>query len=79
MARYFDYGDKETEYLKSKDKKLAAAIDAVGHVYRKMEGNDLFAGVVHHIVGQQISSAALATVMGKQVSGIRILSMKKVD
>ncbi|MBQ6455387.1 MAG: DNA-3-methyladenine glycosylase 2 family protein [Eggerthellaceae bacterium] len=68
MTRYFEYGDKETEYLKSKDKKLAAAIDAVGHVYREMEGDDLFAGVVHHIVGQQISSAALATVWTRMLS-----------
>ena len=48
MTRYFEYGDEEIAYLKSRDKKLAAAIDAVGHVYREMEGDDLFAGVVHH-------------------------------
>lgn len=62
MVRYFEYGDKEIDYLKSRDKKLAAAIDAVGYVKREMEGDDLFTGVVHHIVGQQISSAAQATV-----------------
>ena len=28
-ARYFRYGAKETEYLRSRDKKLAAVIDAV--------------------------------------------------
>ena len=65
MTRYFEYGDEEIAYLKSSDKKLAAAIDAVGHVYREMEGDDLFAGVVHHIVGQQISSAAMATVWNR--------------
>ena len=65
MARYFEYSDEEVEYLKSRDKKLAAAIDAVGHVYREMEGDDLFAGVVHHIIGQQISSAAQATVWAR--------------
>ena len=31
----FAYGEKETEYLKKKDKKLAEVIDRVGHVYRK--------------------------------------------
>ena len=31
MTRYFEYGDEAVEHLKSKDKKLAAAIDAVGH------------------------------------------------
>ena len=37
MPRYFEYGDDAIEYLKSRDKKLAAAMDAVGHVYREME------------------------------------------
>ncbi len=62
MTRYFEYGDTEIAYLKSHDKKLAAAIDAVGHVYREMEEGNLFSGVVHHIIGQQISSSAQATV-----------------
>ena len=62
MPRYFEYGDTEVEYLRSRDKKLAQAIDAVGHVYREMEGDDLFAGVVHHIIAQQISTAAQLTV-----------------
>ena len=65
MTRYFEYGDAEVAYLKSRDKKLAEAIDAVGHVYREMEGDDLFAGVVHHIIGQQVSSAAQATVWAR--------------
>ena len=62
MTRYFAYGDAEIAYLKSRDKKLATAIDAVGHVYREMEEGDLFSGVVHHIIGQQISASAQATV-----------------
>ena len=65
MTRYFEYGDAEVAYLKGRDKKLAEAIDAVGHVYREMEGDDLFAGVVHHIIGQQVSSAAQATVWAR--------------
>ena len=58
-TRYFRYGAKETEYLKSRDKKLAAVIDAVGPVRRELDA-DLFAAVVRHIVGQQISNKALA-------------------
>jgi DNA-3-methyladenine glycosylase II len=58
---YFEYGGKEVEYLKRKDKRLGEAIDAIGHIYREVDG-DLFSSVVHHIVGQQISSAALKTV-----------------
>lgn len=65
MPRYFEYGEEAVEYLKAKDVKLAAAIDAVGHVYREMDDGDLFAAVVHHIVGQQISNAAQATVWAR--------------
>ncbi len=31
---YFAYGDKEIEYLKRKDRKLAAVIERLGHIYR---------------------------------------------
>lgn len=65
MTRYFEYGDEAIEYLKARDAKLAKAIDAVGHVYREMGEESLFAGVVHCIVGQQISSAAHATVWAR--------------
>ena len=58
---YFVYGDKETTYLKSKDKKLAAVIEQLGHIQRPVDGN-LFASVVHHIVGQQISTKAQQTI-----------------
>ena len=54
---YFEYGEKETEYLKSKDKKLAEVIDRIGHINRSVD-SDLFSAVIHHIVGQQISAKA---------------------
>lgn len=38
---YFEYGEKETDYLKSRDKKLGEAIDRIGHIYRKADP-DLF-------------------------------------
>lgn len=58
---YFTYGKTETDYLKGKCKKLAAVIDAVGPISRKLD-DDLFDAVVHHIVGQQISNKAQATI-----------------
>ena len=61
---YFQYGDTEINYLKHKDKRLASAIDAIGHIERKLDAN-LFAAVVRHIVGQQISSKAQATVWAR--------------
>jgi DNA-3-methyladenine glycosylase II len=64
MMAYFVYGDKETEYLRRKDKRLGEAIDKIGHIEREVDG-DLFSSVVHNIIGQQISSAALKTVWAR--------------
>lgn len=58
---YFSYGETEIAYLKGKDKKLAEVIDRIGHIERVTD-SDLFSSVVHHIVGQQISSKAQATI-----------------
>ena len=52
---YFEYGEKELIYLKQKDKRLAEVIDQVGMIERTVD-DDLFSSVVHHIVGQQIST-----------------------
>ncbi|MGP8312203.1 DNA-3-methyladenine glycosylase family protein [Enterocloster aldenensis] len=58
---YFPYGDKEVEYLKRKDKILGEIIEKVGHINRETD-TDLFSSVVHHIIGQQISTKAQATI-----------------
>ncbi len=58
---YFIYGEKEIEHLKKKDKKLGEIIDKIGMIERELD-DDLFSSVVHHIIGQQISVAAQATV-----------------
>ena len=58
---YFEYGEKETEYLKSKDARLAEVIEKVGHIDRPVD-SDLFSSVVHHIIGQQISTKAQQTI-----------------
>ena len=52
---YFAYGQTETNYLKAKDSRLAAVIDRLGHINRTVD-TDLFSSVVHHIIGQQIST-----------------------
>lgn len=61
---YFTYGEVEIKYLKRKDKRLAWAIEQIGQVKRKLDDN-IFAAVVRHIVGQQISSKAQATVWAR--------------
>jgi DNA-3-methyladenine glycosylase II len=58
---YFRYGEKEIEYLKNKDKILGEAIGKIGKIKRTID-NDLFSFVIHHIIGQQISTAAQKTI-----------------
>lgn len=58
---YFAYGDGETDYLKTRDARLGEAIDQIGHVWRVVD-DDLFSSVVHHIVGQQVSTKAQETI-----------------
>ena len=57
----FVYGEKELSYLRARDAKLSAAIDRIGHVSREVDTN-LFSSVIHHIIGQQVSTAAQRTV-----------------
>src|SRR5690606_38111583 len=57
----FEYGKKELDYLKSKDKRLGAAIDRIGMIKRKVT-TDPFTALISSIVGQQISSKAADTV-----------------
>lgn len=58
---YFAYGETELSYLRQKDKRLCAVIDRIGHIDRSTD-TDLFSSVVHHIIGQQISTKAQATI-----------------
>ena len=58
---YFAYGETELAYLRKKDKRLCEVIDRIGHIDRAVDP-DLFSSVVHHIIGQQISTKAQATI-----------------
>lgn len=58
---YIEYSEKETDYLKKKDKTLGEAIDRIGHVCREADP-DLYSSVVRAIIGQQISTAAQVTI-----------------
>ena len=62
----FEYGEKEIDYLKSKDKKLGAAIDKIGIIKRKVTP-DPFEALISSVVGQQISSKAAVTVWNRLV------------
>ena len=57
----FEYGDKEINHLRKKDKKLCAAIDRIGMIKREVNP-DPFSALVEGVIGQQISGKAAATV-----------------
>lgn len=60
----FQYGQKEIEYLKSKDKILGQAIDKIGLIKREINP-DPFAALISSIISQQISKKAAATVWNR--------------
>lgn len=81
---YFQYGETETNYLKSKGKHLARVIDEVGHINRKID-DDLFSAIVHQIIAQQISAKAESTIWKRlcdsccEVSPNNIRKFKRED
>lgn len=67
MEYYFQYSDKEIEYLKSRDKRLSEVIDRIGVIRRRVIP-DIFAALVYSIIGQQISTKAQESVWKKTVA-----------
>lgn len=60
-THYFEYGEKEKSWLKSRDPVLAAAMEEIGHIRREVTP-DIFNALLNSIVGQQISTKAQATI-----------------
>ncbi len=72
---FFEYGEKEINALKKKDKKLALAIEKIGKIERDVQ-SDLFMAVLKSIIGQQISTKAQQTIWARFVQKV---SEKSVD
>ena len=70
---FFNMAKKEVTYLKQKDKRLAEVIDKVGKIEREVD-TDLFSSVVHHIIGQQISTKAQATIWQRMQDDLGIVN-----
>lgn len=70
MDRYFQYSDKEIDYLKSRDKRLYKVIDRIGLIHRRAI-HDIFAALVHSIIGQQISTLQSIGLSFRKVEYIR--------
>jgi len=81
---YFEYGIRETEYLKSRDRKLGEAIERIGFVKREIIP-DPFCALVYSVVGQQVSGKAADTVFSRlytKAGGItpeNLISLKHED
>ena len=78
MSDYFIYGQKEVDYLKSRDKRLGAVIEQTGHIYRRVIP-DLYAALVHSIIGQQISTKAHETIWQRMNVGIGAITPLAID
>lgn len=66
----FIYSIKELEYLKSKSTKIKYIIDKIGYIKRECD-EDIFSSVFHHIIGQQISMSAQASIYRKLKDNIK--------
>ena len=75
---YFKYGEEEIEYLKSRDEKLSKFIEKIGHINRKVD-KDLFSALVHHIVGQQISTKAQETIWQRINNELKVINPDSVQ
>lgn len=81
MTTYFPYGEQELNYLRKKDKRLAAIIEQVGFVQVPVTP-DLFEALTDSIIGQQISIKAQASIqrrfkerLGGAVSPAAVLAL----
>ncbi|AHF07102.1 DNA-3-methyladenine glycosylase family protein [Desulfitobacterium metallireducens] len=61
---FFEYGQKEMECLKRKDKRLGEAIEKIGMIQREILP-DPFTALISSVVSQQISNKAAATVWSR--------------
>lgn len=73
----FAYGETELAWLRKKDKRLGEVIDRIGHVDRAVDP-DLFSAVIHHIIGQQISMKAQATIWQRMQDALGAVSAEAI-
>ena len=73
----FAYGETELAWLRKKDKRLGEVIDRIGHVDRAVDP-DLVSAVIHHIIGQQISMKAQATIWRRMQDALGAVSAETI-
>lgn len=75
---YFQYGAAETEFLSSRDPRLGDVIARIGRIDREVIP-DMFAALVHAIVGQQISTKAHQTIWQRMTEKLGEVSPQAID
>jgi DNA-3-methyladenine glycosylase II len=73
----FEYGEIEMNYLKQKDKRLGMVIDKIGKIEHPVD-TDLFSSVIHHIIGQQISTKAQQTIWQRMKESLGVVNADKI-
>jgi DNA-3-methyladenine glycosylase II len=77
-TQYFEYGDREIQWLKSRDSALGAAIDEIGPVRRPVI-SDLFTALLHSVTGLQIFSKAHTTVWNRVLERFTPMTPETID
>ncbi len=72
-----EYGEEATAWLRARDPALGAVIDALGYIRWEVE-DDLFAALIHHIVGQQISTKAQAAIWARLLRALGALDAPRL-
>ena len=75
---YFQYGEVETEFLKAKDVRMCQVRETLGPIERVVD-TDLFSSVVHHIIGQQISTKAQATIWARMQEQLGVVNAETIS
>lgn len=76
--KYYQYGEKEIQYLKERDPVLGRLIDGIGMVKREVNPH-IFSSLISSIIGQQISTKAAVTVENRLIEAAGEISPENLD
>lgn len=75
--KFFDYGQKEVDYLSQADPVLGEAMERLGRVDREVIP-DLFAALVYAVIGQLVSARSANTVWERMKDKIGIITPENI-
>ena len=73
----FNYDEEMINYISSKDKKMKYIISKIGFIKRECDDN-IFASVLHHIIGQQISSSVQKTIWNRLNDKLKVITAQNL-